>query len=76
VPSEEPDEDAVETAASLAAYYSGSRESGTVEVDVAERRHVRKIKGGGPGMVTYRNERTIPVRPANEDELRKAGRLS
>ena len=66
----------METAASLAAYYSGSRESGTVEVDVAPRRHVRKIKGGGPGMVTYRNERTIAVRPANEDELRKAGRLS
>ncbi|HLU36345.1 MAG TPA: NFACT RNA binding domain-containing protein, partial [Thermomicrobiales bacterium] len=75
VPSEEPDEDAVETAAALAAYYSGSRESGTVEVDVAPRRHVRKIKGGGPGMVTYRNEWTIAVRPANEDELRKAGRL-
>lgn len=75
VPAEEPDEGAVETAASLAAYYSGSRESGTVEVDVAERRHVRKIKGGGPGMVTYRNERTIPVRPANEDALRKAGRI-
>lgn len=75
VPSEEPDEDAVETAASLAAYYSGSRESGTVEVDVAARRHVRKIKGGGPGMVTYRNERTIPVRPANEETLRKSGRI-
>lgn len=75
VPSEEPDEDAVETAAALAAYYSGARESGTVEVDVAPRRHVRKIKGGGPGMVTYRNEWTIAVRPANEDELRKAGRL-
>ncbi|HVL25769.1 MAG TPA: hypothetical protein VM450_16890, partial [Thermomicrobiales bacterium] len=42
--------------------YSSGRESGTVEVDVAERRHVRKIKGGGPGMVTYRNEHTIAVR--------------
>jgi predicted ribosome quality control (RQC) complex YloA/Tae2 family protein len=76
VPGDEPNENVVETAASLAAYYSGARESGTVEVDVAERRHVRKIKGGGPGMVTYRNERTVAVRPANEDELRKAGRLS
>ncbi len=75
VPAEEPGEDAVETAAALAAYYSGSRDSGTVEVDVTQRRHVRKIKGGGPGMVTYRNEYTIPVRPANEDELRKAGRI-
>lgn len=73
-PNEEPVEETIEYAASLAAYYSGSRESGTVEVDVTERRHVRKIKGGGPGMVTYRNERTIAVRPANEGELRKVER--
>ncbi|HVL25768.1 MAG TPA: NFACT RNA binding domain-containing protein [Thermomicrobiales bacterium] len=75
VPGQDGDPAAVETAAALAAYYSSGRESGTVEVDVAERRHVRKIKGGGPGMVTYRNEHTIAVRPANEDELRKAGRI-
>lgn len=75
VPAAEPDGNAVETAAALAAYYSGSRDSGTVEVDVTQRRHVRKIKGGGPGMVTYRNEYTIPVRPASEDELRTAGRI-
>jgi predicted ribosome quality control (RQC) complex YloA/Tae2 family protein len=74
-PTGEPDDAAVETAASLAAYYSGSRDSGTVEVDVTQRRHVRKIKGGGPGMVTYRNEYTIPVRAASEDDLRKAGRI-
>jgi hypothetical protein len=29
------------------------------------RRDVRKIKGAGPGMVTYRNERTIAVRPSD-----------
>ena len=72
----EADPVAVERAAALAAYYSSGRESGTVEVDVAERRHVRKIKGAGPGMVTYRNERTIAVRPADEDALRKAGQLA
>lgn len=74
-PAADPDLEALETAASLAAYYSGARDSGSVEVDIAERRHVRKIKGGGPGMVTYRNEHTIPVRPANEDMLRRAGRI-
>lgn len=74
-PSVEPEGTAVETAAALAAHYSGSRDSGTVEVDVTQRRHVRKIKGGGPGMVTYRNEYTIPVRAASEDDLRKAGRI-
>jgi predicted ribosome quality control (RQC) complex YloA/Tae2 family protein len=75
VPAAEPDETALETAAALAAWYSGSRESGSVEVDITQRRHVRKIKGSGPGMVTYRNERTVAVRPSAEDALRKAGRL-
>ncbi|HEU0164770.1 MAG TPA: NFACT RNA binding domain-containing protein, partial [Thermomicrobiales bacterium] len=68
-------EESIETAAALAAYYSGSRGSGTVEVDIAKRRDVRKIKGAGPGMVTYRNEYTIPVRPLSEVDLKQAGRL-
>jgi predicted ribosome quality control (RQC) complex YloA/Tae2 family protein len=62
--------DTVEAAAALAAWYSAARESGRVEVDVAPRRHVRKLKGGGPGMVTYRNERTIRVQPTPEERLR------
>jgi predicted ribosome quality control (RQC) complex YloA/Tae2 family protein len=60
----------IAAAAALAAWYSAARESGHVEVDVAPRRHVRKIKGAGPGMVTYRNERTIRVQPAPEERLR------
>src|SRR5690606_16974881 len=59
----------VEAAAALAAYYSAARNSASVEVDVTRRRHVRKIKGAGPGMVTYRNERTIAVAPAAESDL-------
>lgn len=62
-------QDTIESAAQLAAYYSNGRQSTTVPVDVTERRHVRKIKGGGPGMVTYRNEYTLQVRPQSEDEL-------
>jgi hypothetical protein len=31
---------------------------------------VRKLKGAGPGMVTYRNERTLRVRPQPEEALR------
>ena len=49
--------------AELAAFFSSARTSGRVEVDITERRHVRKIKGAGPGMVTYRNERTVSVAP-------------
>jgi predicted ribosome quality control (RQC) complex YloA/Tae2 family protein len=62
-------DDTVEAAARLAAFYSQNRNSGHVEVDIAPRRFVRKIKGAGPGMVTYRNERTIAVGPASEHEL-------
>lgn len=67
-PAGEEDPATIDTAASLAAYFSASRESGSVEVDVTRRRFVRKIKGAGPGMVTYRNERTIRVKPRNSAE--------
>jgi predicted ribosome quality control (RQC) complex YloA/Tae2 family protein len=53
----------LERAASLAAYYSAGRSQAYVPVDVTERRHVRKIKGGKAGMVTYRNESTLNVAP-------------
>ncbi len=69
VPSDEPDSDVVERAASLAAWYSQSRDSGNVDVDITQRRHVRKIKGAGPGMVTYRNEYTILVPAVDEKKL-------
>lgn len=68
-PGGDEDEETIEAAASLAAYFSAARESGRVEVDVAPRRFVRKIKGAGPGMVTYRNERTIAVRPRSLEEI-------
>ncbi len=57
-----PDE-VVRRAAELAAYYSARRESASVEVIVTERRYVRPVKGGKPGMVTYRKERTLSVTP-------------
>ncbi|HMM41202.1 MAG TPA: NFACT RNA binding domain-containing protein [Thermomicrobiales bacterium] len=62
-------ERALEAAAALAAWYSDGRASTAVEVDATKRRNVRKIKGAGPGMVTYRNEQTLNVRPASEREL-------
>lgn len=65
----EPSEIALERAAAVAAWYSKSRPAGKVEVDLARRRDVRKIKGGGPGLVTYRNERTVLVSPADESTL-------
>lgn len=58
----------VERAAALAAYYSSGRSNTTVEVDVTDRRYVRPIKGGRPGQVIYKNERTLTVRPQKKDE--------
>lgn len=69
VPTDEPDEDVITRAASLAAWYSQRRDSGNVDVDVTQRRHVRKIRGAGPGMVTFRNEYTILVPAADEKTL-------
>ncbi|MGI8854689.1 MAG: Rqc2 family fibronectin-binding protein [Thermomicrobiales bacterium] len=59
----------IEMAARLAAYYSSARSAGHVEVDYAPRRQVRKIAGAGPGMVTYRGERTLRVEPVSLEEL-------
>ncbi len=65
-PGGEEEPSTIEAAAALAAHYSAARASASVEVDVTRRRHVRKIKGTGPGMVTYRQERTVAARPADE----------
>ncbi|NLX08702.1 MAG: fibronectin/fibrinogen-binding protein [Chloroflexi bacterium] len=58
--------DVIERAAAIAAYYSRARTERRVLVDVTRRKHVRKIKGGKPGMVTYRNESPVEVVPAPE----------
>lgn len=71
----EPGDQLIELAAQLAAYYSPARGATAVEVDVTERRHVRKVKGGPPGLVTYRQERTIRVAPRSEEALHALGRL-
>lgn len=55
-------------AAQIAAYYSANRGEGSVIVDVTPRKYVKKIKGGGTGMVTYRNETTRIVAPRSEAE--------
>ncbi|MBE3558302.1 MAG: NFACT family protein [Ktedonobacteraceae bacterium] len=54
----------IEQAARLAAYYSEARESTSVPVDYTLQRHVRHMKGGGPGMVIYDHEQTLYAEPA------------
>jgi len=53
----------IDQAAALAAYYSQARGSTTTPVDYTLQRHVRHMKGGGPGMVVYEREKTIYVTP-------------
>lgn len=56
-------EDVIQRAGELAAYYSSARKSDRADVDVTERRFVRRMSGKRPGLVTYRNERTLSVEP-------------
>lgn len=53
----------VEEAAALAAYYSSLRSSASVDVEIARRRYVRKVRGGPAGLVTYQAERAVRVAP-------------
>ncbi len=55
----EADAATLEEAAKLAAFYSQARESGKVPVDYALVKHVKKMPGGRPGMVTYTDYKTI-----------------
>ena len=56
----------IEQAARLAAYYSQARGSTSVPVDYTLQRHVRHMKGGGPGMVIYEREKTLYAEPKVE----------
>jgi predicted ribosome quality control (RQC) complex YloA/Tae2 family protein len=51
-------------AAQLAAHHSAARTSTSVEVDITQRRYVKKIPNAPPGLVRYANERTVRVAPS------------
>ena len=53
----------IRRAAELAAYFSSLREEIDVTVVYTERRHVRRVPGAAPGLVTYRHEGTVRVTP-------------
>lgn len=58
-----PSEQAMVEAASLAAYYSKARNSAKVPVDYTRVRQVKKTPGAKPGMVIYKEQRTLYVNP-------------
>jgi predicted ribosome quality control (RQC) complex YloA/Tae2 family protein len=57
----------VAEAARLAAQHSKARHDTAVDVIVTERRHVRRIPGAPPGLVTVSGERVLRVRPASPE---------
>ncbi len=62
-PGTEPDREELELAANLAAFYSRARYSEQVAVIYTKPRLVFKPKGAKPGMVVYKQEKTIWGRP-------------
>lgn len=60
---DEPPEEDVERAASLAAYYSKARSSAKVPIDYTLRKHVRAQRNAPPGLVWYTQPRTILAQP-------------
>jgi predicted ribosome quality control (RQC) complex YloA/Tae2 family protein len=63
---QEPSDDDVRSAASLAAFYSKARASGSVAVDYTQRKHVRKQRNAPPGLVWYTHASTVTVAPSAE----------
>jgi predicted ribosome quality control (RQC) complex YloA/Tae2 family protein len=61
-----PDNDALQTAAMVAAYFSKARQSSRVPVDYTLRRYVKKPSGAKPGFVIYDKQNTLFVTPEAE----------
>lgn len=62
----EPSDKAVREAAMLAAYHSKGRNSSQVPVDYTQARYVKKPAGAKPGMVIFKNNLTVYVKPDEE----------
>ena len=65
--SENPSDETLLYAASLAAAYSGAATSGTVEVAWTKRRYVKKPSGAAPGKVIYTHQKTAYLTPEEEE---------
>ena len=53
----------IKTAAGVAAYHSKGKSSENVPVDYTEVRYVKKPSGAKPGMVIFKNNKTIWITP-------------
>ncbi|HEY5427421.1 MAG TPA: NFACT RNA binding domain-containing protein, partial [Candidatus Tumulicola sp.] len=59
----EPPEQDIESAASLAAYYSKAKTNLKVPIDYTLRKHVRKQRNAPPGLVWFTDAKTVTVEP-------------
>lgn len=59
-----PDNAAIKSAASIAAWHSKARNAGTVSVCYTEAKHLGKPRGSKPGSVTVKREKIVKVRPS------------
>jgi predicted ribosome quality control (RQC) complex YloA/Tae2 family protein len=64
-----PDDNVLQKAAAIAAYFSGGRNLDKVEVDYTLRKNVKKIANSFLGLVTYNNYKTILVKPFLPENL-------
>ena len=60
-----PQEDILLRCAQIAAYHSKAKNSSNVPVDICEVKYVKKPNGSKPGMVIYKNNKTLHVDPKN-----------
>ncbi len=60
-----PDNDILVKCAEIAAYHSKAKNSSNVPVDICQVKFVKKPNGSKPGMVIYKNNKTINVNPKN-----------
>ena len=60
-----PNESILIKCAEIVAYHSKAKNSSHVPVDFCEVKYVKKINGAKPGMVIYRNQKTLYVNPSS-----------
>ena len=61
-----PDENILQKCAQIAAYHSKAKNSSNVPVDICEVKYVKKPNGSKPGMVIYKNNKTLYVCPIGD----------
>jgi len=65
----EPSKQAIIEAARLAAYHSKAKNARHVPVSYTEKRYVKKVRKGAPGLAVMLREKVIFVNPAPIDDI-------